>query len=257
MSPTQGLIPARQWILLLILSSIPFAASVAQPRLLVVGGDTVNWGTIAPIVISHPVKIVNTGRDTLKVFNISTSCGCTAAPIDRSAIPSGDTATMMLSMIMHGHSGEQWKTVSFQSNDPRHPRVTLNLRANVFQDLEISPSALPVLRSLNIGESYTISLALENTGTTPLEIEPPRFVPGSDTVGGSPMLLRFDTNERRRIMPAEVIHLNIIIQPRMAGTLTGDVHIATTSDIIPEFKLPLYCSTLDYNAALRQASGAR
>src|SRR5438552_3085670 len=77
-----------------------------KPKLVVVGGDTVDWGKRGPGVLKHTIKLTNAGGDTLKIAGVHPSCGCTTAPLDRNVLLTGDTATIDVKVDVPAASGD-------------------------------------------------------------------------------------------------------------------------------------------------------
>jgi len=130
----------RRSFLSLFVACLTVASVLAQPKLEVVGGPVVNWGTVnsKQSPLKAKVKIVNSGNEELKISKVHAACGCTATLLDKDLLKPGDTATIDVSLNIRGRSGSVTKTVTISSNDPKQPRKVLYLKAVVRDPVTIS-----------------------------------------------------------------------------------------------------------------------
>lgn len=82
---------------------------------------TVKKGTEA----KHTFKFKNVGTDTLKISQVKTSCGCTAAWESSRIIPPEDEGQIEVRFDTAGRSGRFLKTVYVFSNDALTPKQNL------------------------------------------------------------------------------------------------------------------------------------
>ena len=77
------------------------AAASAQGTLEIIGGDTYDWGTVAPGKLTTTVEVKNTGAQDLKITEVRPGCGCTAAPIDKNLLNPNEIGMklVLLSMV--------------------------------------------------------------------------------------------------------------------------------------------------------------
>ncbi len=81
----------------------------------------------------------NTGGRTLEVTNVHPSCGCTTAGQWSRQVEPGKTGSIPLQFHSSG-SGPIIKTVLVSCNDPVQPTMTLQLKGQVWQPIEATPS---------------------------------------------------------------------------------------------------------------------
>lgn len=94
--------------------------------------DKYDFGTVdAGNIIKHSYVVVNNGDDVLKILNVHTSCGCTAAEPDKRELKPGETANIMIEFNTNGREGKQVKQINVASNDTSKPLLTLMLTGNV------------------------------------------------------------------------------------------------------------------------------
>jgi hypothetical protein len=90
--------------------------------------------------IKHAFQIKNRGTAPLVLSNASTSCGCTAATLDVTTIPPGGSGLLAVTMDTHGERGPGAKAITVNSNDPREPTSTLEIRYDVQPLLDLDRS---------------------------------------------------------------------------------------------------------------------
>ena len=110
-----------RFLLLFSLFALSFAVStaVAQPRLSILGGDTVEFGRVLPRQYRRTLMAINTGSDTLTINGSHAPCACTMMNISRSVLPPGDTMTLDVAIDAGGYVDRDWyKSVVISSNEP-------------------------------------------------------------------------------------------------------------------------------------------
>jgi hypothetical protein len=73
----------------------------------------------------------NFGSADLEISGVSTTCGCTAALLDRKRIKPGRSATLRVSFDTRDERGKVSRSVLLESNDPAKPKLELKLEATV------------------------------------------------------------------------------------------------------------------------------
>lgn len=75
-----------------------------------------------------PLK--NTGKETLSIGEIFTSCGCTTATSDMADVPAGETATITVAFDPNFHAEPQGRfsrSVYIPTNDPNNTEIELKI----------------------------------------------------------------------------------------------------------------------------------
>jgi Protein of unknown function (DUF1573) len=86
-------------------------------------------------------KYQNKGDKPIAIKNVSTSCGCTAASAKQSAAP-GEKGEVTATFNIGDRIGLQQKGISVFTDDPAHPTMTLTLKVDVPQLLELKQALL-------------------------------------------------------------------------------------------------------------------
>jgi len=111
----------------------------AQPKLFI-ENSTFDWGTSpeGTDLITHAFVVANRGKDSLRITNIRSSCGCTVGEYDSVIVPGG-TGSVKVKFNKSGRTGSQASNVSIFTNDPENPQVRLTIRGFIQTALDISP----------------------------------------------------------------------------------------------------------------------
>src|SRR5438105_11547865 len=92
--------PLRSILLAAALMTLAAGSAFAQGKLEVIGGDTYDWGAVAPAKLKTVIQIKNVGTDSLVISNVHPSCGCTTAPIDKSMLKPGEIGKISVEIDM-------------------------------------------------------------------------------------------------------------------------------------------------------------
>ena len=115
------------------------------------------------------IVLKNTGKDSLLIADVVTSCGCTAAMVSSKALAPGDTGALVITFNSTNFVGRIDKHVTINSNDPASPHLSIDFTANVVEEVVISPRQF-MFGPLKQGNTAEASITVENAGKTPLTI---------------------------------------------------------------------------------------
>jgi hypothetical protein len=88
---------------------------------------------------THDFIVQNKGNADLKIKNVSTGCSCTVASYPRQ-IPAGGEGRISVKVSTNGYGGKTVRrTVVVSTNDPKQPKVNINIGGKVNKFAEISP----------------------------------------------------------------------------------------------------------------------
>lgn len=94
-----------------------------------------DWGTVPnDKPVSQVFQVQNTGRGTLEILGVSTSCGCTTAEIDTHRLAPGAVSDLTVTYDPQAHdgaTGDFMRIVYVRSDDPENSEATLTLRVKV------------------------------------------------------------------------------------------------------------------------------
>ena len=116
----------------------------------------------------------NAGETPVRILNVSSDCGCTAAtPAQRDYAP-GETGIIPVTFTVGNRTGERIQRVFLQTDHPEESRQTLILRVSIPSEVTIEPRVLQ-WRAGEPLEAQTITVtvhpesALELTGVSTSE----------------------------------------------------------------------------------------
>lgn len=204
-----------------------------KPVIEIVGGDSVDWGSVAPGILKRVVQITNTGTDTLHITEVKPSCGCTTAPLDKNMLLPGDTAHLEVSVDVANSSGQIVKNMTINSNDSARPSISMQLKANLVRKLTAIPEFFPVPHDARPGTESVTSVALKNTGELPISVGPPTLSDAAE------MIVRFDMTTPVVIQPGDSTTLVARVKPLKPGVVSADVKVPTDNKEMPTMNVRL------------------
>lgn len=85
-------------------------------------------------VVDYWFVIKNTGKSSLIIRKVKASCGCTAAQPEQTEIAPGQSTRIKASFNSAGRMGQQHKTITVITNDPKRSNITLSIKGEVIKD---------------------------------------------------------------------------------------------------------------------------
>ncbi len=82
-------------------------------------------------ILNYVFKFSNTGTAPLKIKNIHTSCGCTAALLSSKILQPGQEGSIRVQLDTSKRMGQYYRTITIDSNDPDQPQKILKLYVDV------------------------------------------------------------------------------------------------------------------------------
>ncbi len=82
-------------------------------------------------VYTHSFQFSNTGKETLLIKDVKSSCGCAVASISSKELKPGETASLKVELDTSNRKGRMSRTLTVISNDPEDPNKVLTLYAEV------------------------------------------------------------------------------------------------------------------------------
>ena len=115
----------------LVLAATAIAEESRGPRIRV-EPESFDFGKVLPgRTLRKEFRLRNLGDDALVIERISRSCGCTAASIEVTALPPGESTPLRITVETRDASGTVEHEVLVRSNDPETPTLEIGLRATV------------------------------------------------------------------------------------------------------------------------------
>ncbi|MBB48937.1 MAG: hypothetical protein CMJ33_10470 [Phycisphaerae bacterium] len=108
------------------------------------------------------VSFTNNGDQTLEVFRVQPTCGCTTTALEKTLFAPGEGDVIELTFKPKG-SGKQTKVVRVLTNDVANPSQEIKIKANVISSVTVTPPALSFGRiALNQGATRSLTIKAPN-----------------------------------------------------------------------------------------------
>ena len=218
---------------LILFPSCVFMAGqlMAAPRFTTVGETKHDWGEVVQgDMVDYSFRFKNTGDDTLIIFNVRSSCGCTAALASNDHVAPGQSGEIKVSFNSEGRSNKQRKSISVATNDPDTPNFTFLLEGNVIVPIEISPAYL-TFSAVSTGNESSSEVTLTNRTSKTLELGTPQ----------SPNKELQIVIEKRDLKPGEATKITAVFKPvETKGRLTGTVVIPFVGEDTKSVKIRVW-----------------
>ncbi len=85
-------------------------------------------------VVDHYYVLKNEGKSKLVIRKVKASCGCTATQPEQMEIEPGRSTRIKASFNSAGRVGQQHKTITVITNDPRRSNITLTIKGDVYKE---------------------------------------------------------------------------------------------------------------------------
>lgn len=208
----------------------------AQPKLEIVGGTTHDWGKVGPKDDPLTTRIIlkNAGTELLKIERVQPGCGCTTAPLDKTELKPGDSATMNVTLRFGGATGAVTKSVAIYSNDPSSPTM-LWLKAEVVRPLAFTPAQYFVFVDMRVGQEAKATLTLKNMSQQEVRLYDIETTPG----------LTLNLKNNTVLKPGQQVELVARVVPQQKGYYSAVVRMKTSHPEYSTLEIPVYGNVLE------------
>lgn len=207
--------------------------SYTQPKFAIEGGDTVNWGVVNQTEepLKAKVKLLNLSKtDTLIIYNVKPSCGCTTAPLSNDKIPPLGHAFLDVQLNTSGFQGEIVKKIDLSTNDPNNRRPIIYLKATLFQPISYFPRFVNFPNS-RLNQLDSAKLILKNNTNTDIRLE--KFIV-------QPEEFKVNIKDGTVLKKNTELTLVVTFTPVEYGRFGGNIKIKTNSEDIPTLNIPIH-----------------
>ena len=178
--------------------------------------------------------LANRGDAPLKIKSVQPACGCTVASFDAEIAPGG-TGKVRATLDTSTLAGSVAKSITVLSNDPKTPRTTLTLRAEIVAFVEVSPGFARLLQVQTLPQQVAVVHLWSGDGT-PLEVLEVRAPQPWITA----QVRRAEAAELKAGAPAEQWRVEIGLTPEAPlGPLTDKLVVRTSHPRQSELEIPL------------------
>ncbi len=92
--------------------------------------------------VTHEYPFQNAGDLALRVGEVRTACGCTAATASAESVEGGGKGSIVAAFDTSRYFGEVRRTITVASNDPEQPLISLKLRGVIDLEVAVDPPAV-------------------------------------------------------------------------------------------------------------------
>ena len=189
------------------------------------------------------VTVRNTGGAALRILEVFSTCGCAAALPDTREIAPGGAVRVQVVFHSGAVSGQVFKTLTIQSNDPARSLFDIKILANVRPMFQLSPSGLD-LGAIERGKSTTRTVTLRETKGRPFTIKglvcspPDLTVVVSPPAGSTSVVYRLQVTMNARRQQGPVFGTLLaqtdrtgVVNPALvvSGTVVGPVRVTPSA----------------------------
>jgi len=218
--------PLRAFVCLMF--AFPFLA-FAQPKLTVVGGMKFDLGDIYTTkIVSKNLTLKNVGTDTLRIDDLSATCGCTGTLMSNENIAPGKSATLSITFNPKGISGKVEKAVSMETNDPAISHARITFTANVVTVMNIDRDYIVYRTTMD--SAVTDSFTVTNSSTSTI-----RILSVAPTVNVVSTTLSND-----KLNAGESATIMCRFTPKKSGTTKGNIIITTDNPKAPSLDVRFF-----------------
>ncbi|HUI07629.1 MAG TPA: DUF1573 domain-containing protein [Verrucomicrobiae bacterium] len=179
----------------------------------------------------------NAGDGELKIQRAVPSCGCTVASVKPDVLKPGEKGQLVFTVRLGGARGHLEKHINVPSNDRQSPNVSLTIKANVVQVVEVSPTQI-VVGDLRPGATTNLvvhvrrtdgkKLSITNTETSNKSVRA-RVEPGDNDQSATVIIEVTGEGVARRFAEQVKLFLDGASQPMstisVLGRVLGDISV--------------------------------
>jgi hypothetical protein len=206
---------------LIILSLIVIStAAFAQPKIKILEGNDVNWGSVShkDNPLSKEITIKNIGNETLEISEVKPSCGCTTAPLEKDKLEPGEETVLPIKLKISGNAGKVTKTIRVTSNDPENNQLLIRLNADVVRALVVDPTFIG-FKDLQVGYETEGEVTIKNTSDEAITLWDFSVKPDN---------MKLNVEDKITIAPGENFVLKATVNPEGKGRFSSKITMKTS-----------------------------
>lgn len=183
-------------------------------------------------LVTHPFKFTNQGQGDLRIEQVKTSCGCTAAVTSSKVIPPGGEGAISATFDTSRFFGKKARTISVYSNDPIQPLTTLTLQGEITVEVAAVPPQL-YLGRVRKGQKITKEVEVLYDAKKALDIT--KVENTHPAVSVQVEELEKDGKKGKRLVVTLTEGVSL-------GRLNDQITVTTTSEKRPTLTIPIFGS---------------
>jgi len=170
--------------------------------------------------VEHIFKFKNTGDGELIIDRVRASCGCTAAILSDTALPSDEEGEIEVTFNSAGYVGRIAQSISVQSNDPLNPTVVFKITGEVKVEIEVKPTSVQ-FGNIQQNTRAVSRLEIIQRGDEELLI---------DKITTDKSYIKIDSFEKREQRGKNIYSLDVALTPEAPeGRFIGRLEVLTNS----------------------------
>ena len=211
-----------------IIAFFVFSSSFSQPKLSL-NKPEVDLGTIyGGMKKQGKIVLKNIGNDTLRIFSVQPSCGCTTVKQPKSILLPSESDVVEVEFNSTGYHGAVEKHVSIITNDPLSQNISVKLIAEVKEELEVtSHSSFMWFGNIDLGKLSEQGTSLKNITNHTIRIK-------NFTTSSPAIIVKL---EKRVLNPNDTLHVQVSIRPEKIGYGSDFFTIETDSKNQPQVEI--------------------
>jgi hypothetical protein len=197
-----------------------FSSTSAQPKLSLEKPE-IDLGTIYSGVRKHgQIVMRNIGTDTLYIFGVQPTCGCTTVKQPKRYLIPGESDISEIEFNSSGLHGKVERTIYITTNDPTSQNVSVKLAADVREELESVNYSSPILLgNVGIGKTAAKAMFLKNVSNHSIAIK--NFIVSSPS-----MTIEMD---KKILNPNDTLNIQATVRSEKIGWVYEHFTIETNS----------------------------
>jgi hypothetical protein len=214
----------RIFIMILFVLGISFS----QPKLSL-DKPEVDLGTIySGMKKKGKIMLTNIGNDTLRIYSVQPSCGCTTVKQPKSILLPFESDMVEVEFNSSGYHGKVEKHIYITTNDRLSENASVKLIADVKEELEsTSHSTLMFLGNIGLGKTLVQGTSLKNTSDHIIKIK-------NFTTSASSISIKI---EKKMLNPNDTLIVQVTIKPEKLGYGSDYFTIETDSKNQPRIEI--------------------
>jgi hypothetical protein len=211
-----------------ILTLFILGISLSQPKLLL-DKPEVDLGTIySGTKKQGKIVLSNIGNDTLRIYSIQPSCGCTTVKQPKGILLPFESDVAEVEFNSSGYRGKVEKHINITTNDPLSQNVSVKLIVDVKEELEsTSHSSLIWLGNIVLGKTLVQGTSLKNISDHRIKIK-------NFSTSASSISIKI---EKKMLNPNDTLNVQMTIKPEKIGYGTDHFTIETDSKNQPSVEI--------------------
>lgn len=184
--------------------------------------------------ITHEFHFRNKGKGTLKITNVGTSCGCTAAVAGDKEVPPGGRSLIKATYHTNGRPGHATKIITVTSNDPKNPQYQMKLDMTVVREIDVQPDRI-YLYNIHKGQAHDTPVTILAKPGMRFHILSAEVTGATKIVSVTPPVAITDDKDNRNGASFTVS----LPATQPIGTFTDEITVKTDNAKKPEIKIPI------------------